>query len=283
MEKIKKEGQLNTEQSNCGIVMPISAIDNCSADHWKDVLKIISESAENSGFIPRLVSESDDSGIIQKTIIHNLYEDPIVIVDVSGKNPNVMFELGLRLAFDKPTIVVKDDKTSYSFDTSPIEHLSYPRDLRYQSILDFKEKLKDKIVATYKKATTDENYTTFLKHFGTFKIAKLDEKVVGKEEFIIKSIQDLKEDLLRSISKQKLNDTDTPVANITKLMVENKMKDFIIDRGLKTLWDIKTKKLNGECLSYLWTDSSIKKVCGTPTTLNHHMMTIIEDSDNLPF
>jgi len=32
-----------------------------------------------------------------------------------------MFELGLRLAFDKPAIIVKDDNTSYSFDTAPIE------------------------------------------------------------------------------------------------------------------------------------------------------------------
>jgi hypothetical protein len=35
----------------------------------------------------------------------------------------------MRLAFDRPTIIVKDDLTTYSFDTSPIEHLEYPRDL----------------------------------------------------------------------------------------------------------------------------------------------------------
>lgn len=74
-----------------------------------------------------------------------MYENPIVVCDVSGKNPNVMFELGIRLAFDKPTIIIKDDKTSYSFDTSPIEHLEYPRDLRYNRIEDFKSKLTDKI------------------------------------------------------------------------------------------------------------------------------------------
>jgi hypothetical protein len=32
-------------------------------------------------------------------------------------------DMGLRLAFDKPTIIIKDDKTSYAFDTPPIEHL----------------------------------------------------------------------------------------------------------------------------------------------------------------
>ena len=59
----------------------------------------------------------------------------MVVVDVSWKNPNVMFELGLRLAFDRPTIVVKDIETDYAFDTSPIVHVLYPRSLRYQPIL----------------------------------------------------------------------------------------------------------------------------------------------------
>jgi hypothetical protein len=36
---------------------------------------------------------------------------PDYLCDVSGKNANVMFELGLRLAFDNPTIIIKDDKT----------------------------------------------------------------------------------------------------------------------------------------------------------------------------
>lgn len=112
----------------CGVVMPISAIDGLSEAHWADVLGMISEAASKAGFIANLVSNADDVGVIQKRIIQNLYDNAIVVCDVSGKNPNVMFELGMRLAFNKPTIIVKDDKTSYSFDTSPIEHVSYPRE-----------------------------------------------------------------------------------------------------------------------------------------------------------
>ena len=104
----------------CGIVMPISSIDGCNEAHWSDVHEILTEAIEDAGFEANLVSNADDVGIIQKRIIQNLYENPIVVCDVSGKNPNVMFELGLRLAFDKPTIIVKDDRTSYSFDTASI-------------------------------------------------------------------------------------------------------------------------------------------------------------------
>lgn len=176
----------------CGIVMPISAIDGCSEEHWSDVMTILTEAIDGAGFDANLVSNADDVGIIQKRIIQNLYENPVVVVDVSGKNPNVMFELGMRLAFDRPTIIIKDDKTSYSFDTSPIEHLEYPRDLRFGKIVEFKERLREKITKTYKAAKEDPQYTTFLKHFGEFKVAKLDTKEVTGAEYIIDELKSIR-------------------------------------------------------------------------------------------
>lgn len=191
----KKDTKENTELKilMCGIVMPISEIDGCTESHWQDVYSIISQATETAGFKSNLVSNSNDVGVIQKTIIQNLYDNPIVVCDVSGKNPNVMFELGLRLAFDKPTIIIIDDKTKYSFDTSPIEHLKYPRDLRFSEIVKFKELLSEKIAQTHKKANEDPQYSTFLKHFGSFKIAEIETEVVSKEDFILEEIKSLRE------------------------------------------------------------------------------------------
>lgn len=197
---MSKEQEKNIEAPCCGLVMPISAIDGCNEQHWSDVKEILTEAVEGAGFKANLVSYADDVGIIQKRIIQNLYENPIVVCDVSGKNPNVMFELGMRLAFDKPTIIIKDDKTTYSFDTSPIEHLEYPRDLRFTKIVEFKKALREKVQATFKKAQSDPTYTTFLKHFGTFTVAKLDTKEVSKEDFIIEELKDLK----RAVQRQQI-------------------------------------------------------------------------------
>ena len=181
----------------CGVVMPISAIDGCTESHWADVLDILSEAIEDAGFDSNIVSNADDVGIIHKRIIQNLYDNPVVVCDVSGKNPNVMFELGMRLAFDKPTVIVKDDKTAYSFDTSAIEHLEYPRDLRFSRVVEFKQKLAEKIVATYSRATTDPQYTTFLKHFGEFKVAKLEKKEVSGQEFILEELRSIRSTMRR--------------------------------------------------------------------------------------
>lgn len=185
------EGE-STQRPTCGIVMPISEIDGCDEGHWVDVQNIVFESAENAGFQAKLVSTADDSGVIQKRIIQNLYDNDIVVCDVSGKNPNVMFELGMRLAFDRPTIVIKDDRTKYSFDTAPIEHLLYPRDLRYATIIDFKVNLSNKIKNTVKRANEDPEYTTFLKNFGQFKVAKIEEKEVSGQEIMLEELTALR-------------------------------------------------------------------------------------------
>jgi len=191
MSKIKQRAN-ETKNVTCGLVMPISAIDGYNEQHWIDVKGILSEAITEANFYPNLVSDADDIGIIHKRIIQNLYENPIVVCDVSAKNPNVMFELGLRLAFDKPTIIVKDDKTNYSFDTSAIEHLEYPKDLRFTQIVSFKNKLKEKIKATYEKSISDKNYTTFLKHFGSFTSVKIETKEVSKEDYIIEELKELR-------------------------------------------------------------------------------------------
>ena len=176
----------STELPKCGLVMPISEIDGCPESH------IISDAVLGAGFQARIVSSSDGVGIIQKNIINNLYADDVVVCDVSCKNPNVMFELGLRLAFDKPTIVVKDDRTNYSFDTSPIEHLTYPRDLRFSSIVDFKEALQDKVKHTYE-AAKDPNFKgSFLKSFGDFIIAKIETTALPRDQFIMEELKALR-------------------------------------------------------------------------------------------
>lgn len=181
-----------------GFIMPIAAIDGCSADHWIDVRNIITEavaSITKYKCTSKIVSESEDVGVIQKRIVQNVYNADVVVCDVSCKNANVMFELGMRLAFDKPTIIIKDELTGFSFDTQVIEHLIYPRDLRFSKIVEFKESLAKKIVATYETAINDPEHSTFLKNFGQFKVAALEETTVTPDNLIISMLGELQNDL----------------------------------------------------------------------------------------
>ena len=183
---------------SCGIVMPISPIDGCSAEHWAEVKQIIQDAVdtiEQPKFTAKLVSDADDIGVIQKRIVQGVYNSDIIVCDVSGKNSNVMFELGMRLAFDKPTVIIKDDKTDYSFDTSIIEHIGYPRDLRFSKIVSFKKNLAEKIAATYSSSRSNPNHSTFLKSFGTFKVAHLSQTEAPSEQVMMEMLSEMQRDI----------------------------------------------------------------------------------------
>lgn len=253
----------------CGIIMPISAIDGCPGEHWAEVKNIISESICAAGYDPNLVSDAEDIGIIQKRIIQNIYNNDIVVCDVSGKNPNVMFELGMRLAFDKPAIIVIDDKTDYSFDTSPIEHLSYPRDLRYNKILEFKEQLAKKIKATVEKAKSDSTYTTFLKNFGTFEIAHLEKKEGTINDLLLERMDFIAHRLYRLEDRLNITSSD---ANTIDGMIFERIQDFcnkekISVEHLKKGGTILRDKL----FDYLEESLSLRRMCGNSEILRGYM------------
>lgn len=218
---------------SCGIIMPISTVDGLSAEHWSDVKSIIQEAVDSIAapkFVARLVSEADDVGVIHKRIVQGVYSSDIVICDVSGKNANVMFELGMRLAFDKPTIIIKDDKTDYSFDTSVIEHIPYPRDLRFAKINSFKKQLSEKIIATHKAARSNPDHSTFLKNFGTFKVAHLNQKEATGEVVMIDMLADLQQAVseLRRAQRTKprtLNSVSSGVKQIVGALLEIMVKE----------------------------------------------------------
>lgn len=248
----KLEGDAVSEVAKkCGIIMPIASMDGYSESHWKDVKRILASAIEDAGFAARIVSESDDIGVIHQRIVQNLYDNPMIVCDISGRNANVMFELGLRLAFDKPTIIVKDDDTKYSFDTSVIEHLTYPKDLRYHSIENFKTELRQKIEKTYATFLEDPStYSTFLKNFGSFKVPEIDEKVLPINEYIIEELKSIRGDLDQLNLKDRMqknfifsedvikNPTPAPAADKIKLSFFDPQKAKIAESKFRNTKDV---------------------------------------------
>lgn len=190
VENIKKK---------CGVIRPIAAFNNYPQSHWGEIHDIIVEATDKAKYDCTLVSNTFGTNFIHKAIVNNLYNNDIVIADVSGKNPNVMFELGIRLTFDKPTIIIKDDKTEYTFDAGIIDHLEYPADLNYKRINEFKEELAQRI------ESTQANHTSFLKNFGEFKVSKLEQKDVTEFEYLKQAIENLRSDFTNSLTPNLTN------------------------------------------------------------------------------
>lgn len=211
----ENSSQENRSPSFCGIVMPIAAMGDYSESHWLDIQNIIKEAVSLAGYEARLVSESVEATVIIRSIVQNVYSDEIVVCDVSGMNPNVMFELGMRLAFDKPVVIIKDDATRFSFDISTIEHLEYPKSLRYQSIQNFKIKLSEKIKGTLK-ASKDEGYRSFLSNFGSFTVANLKDTTLNESEAL--------ETILNKLDKFDTRLLDVERRKTTKELLSNRSR-----------------------------------------------------------
>ncbi|MFH0067515.1 hypothetical protein [Peribacillus sp. NPDC056705] len=192
-----------TPNLKCGIIMPIAAMDSYTEKHWQDVKKIIIEASQQVDgllFETSMVSDSKETNVIHRNIIQNVYNSDIVICDISGRNPNVLFELGMRLTFDKPTIVIKDIPTPFMFDTGNIQTLEYPKDLRYDQIVEFKEELAIKIKQTYEASINIDGYSPFLGNFGRFLVPKLNQEEVSDPQKIILDRLDSLQSELKSIT-----------------------------------------------------------------------------------
>lgn len=63
--------------------------------------------------------EIHETGLITRQVIQHIINDPLVIADLSMKNPNVFYELGIRHTLKKPTILIMTKKKGEEspFDT----------------------------------------------------------------------------------------------------------------------------------------------------------------------
>lgn len=248
--------EVTSKSMKCGIIMPIAQHNDYPQDHWKDVLNILIEAINETEFEPSLVSDDPAIGLIHDRIVTNLYTNEVVICDVSSKNPNVMFELGLRLAFDKPTIIIKDELTGFSFDTGIIEHIPYPSSLRFSQIVHFKSELVKRIKATFETSKADTNYSPFLKSFGKRIIpAKIDGQEISESKYIIESLNGLQQEFRYLRNKVFLNENeyknnenlDFNTAKIVRNELENNIKENGVlksDKDIDLLISLIAKKYN---------------------------------------
>ena len=77
-----------------------------------------------------------------------LFRSPIAVCDLSTRNPNVLFELGIRQAFDKPVVLIQEKGTQKIFDIAPLRYLEYSKDMKYHEVIESQRKLQEAIEAT---------------------------------------------------------------------------------------------------------------------------------------
>ena len=131
---------------------------------FKEVLtRLITPAVNQAGFAVE-TAEQDGSDVIQSTIINQLLKtDNLVIADLSDHNPNVLFELGIRIAKELPVALIKAEGTGRIFDVDNMMRvLSYSPNLWPSTVENDLPKLSKHIKAAWDNRTTGKNYMQIL-------------------------------------------------------------------------------------------------------------------------
>jgi hypothetical protein len=101
----------------CFAIMPFRERESArSAGFFDEVLRaLIAPAGRDAGF-EVLTANREGSDVIHATIVNQLLDADLVVADLTENNPNVLFELGLRIAEDKPIALIRSKGTAAIFD-----------------------------------------------------------------------------------------------------------------------------------------------------------------------
>jgi hypothetical protein len=77
---------------------------------------VIEPTVEKFGYKAIRGDHISQPGMINSQVFEHLMEDDLAIADLTGKNPNVYYELAIRHGADKPVINIKEESESLAFD-----------------------------------------------------------------------------------------------------------------------------------------------------------------------
>ena len=115
----------DNQKHTCFVIMPF-AVD--FKNQWE---LAVAPAIVDAGLVPLRGDDSSlAAGIIMSDVTRLIYESTLIVADLSGKNPNAMYELGLAHSAQKPAVMIAQNDADVPFDLSHVRYLKYEvRDL----------------------------------------------------------------------------------------------------------------------------------------------------------
>lgn len=111
--------QSNERSPQVFVLMPFS-----EENEWL-FYEVLAPTIRELGLEPIRADTSLDQQNILKDIVAGIMASSIVVADITGLNPNVMYELGMAHGLQKPTIILTQSVSSAPFDLRPYRMLPY--------------------------------------------------------------------------------------------------------------------------------------------------------------
>jgi hypothetical protein len=179
-----------TQNKTCFVIMPIADMEGYDTGHFSRVYEyLIKPACINAGFEPHRADIVAASNYIIIDILRKILDSDMVICDLSGRNPNVLYELGVRQAFNLPTVLIKDIKTPKIFDIQGLRYTEYNHALRIDEVQKERERIELSISET---AENTHDINSMIQLLGV-QAAPLPHKVELSNEtsVILESLKDI--------------------------------------------------------------------------------------------
>ena len=146
IEKTKKSDVKTKDKKTCFVVTPIGKPDSEIRRHIDGIINIAIEPALGDEYLVEAAHTYFNSTSITKQVYQKLYDCDLVIANLTDLNPNVMYELGIRFCFGKPTVLIAKKDTKLPFDINEQRTFFYIDDaLGMLELRESIEKIKETI------------------------------------------------------------------------------------------------------------------------------------------
>jgi len=114
------------DAKTCFVISPIGG-DESQTRKWADqtIKHLIGPAAEKHGFVVMRADQEDRAGIITTHIIQRLVGSELVIADLTGRNPNVFYELAVRHVTRKPLVQIIRAEEDIPFDVQGMRTVKF--------------------------------------------------------------------------------------------------------------------------------------------------------------
>lgn len=107
------------KKKTCFVIAPIGDDESETRKRSDQILKhVISPPLDECGYKAVRADKIEKPGVITSQVIQHVIEDPLVIADLTGRNPNVFYELAIRHAIRKPFIQIIQKGERIPFDVA---------------------------------------------------------------------------------------------------------------------------------------------------------------------
>lgn len=122
--------KISIQKNKCFVLMQFSK-------DLDEIYGVIKEELDSIGFICNRADDIEGSPIIFNKILKEMFSSRFIIAELSYKNPNVFYELGIAHSFKDPSNIILIKQKSGEASN---ENASYPFDLRHLQYIEYTTK-----------------------------------------------------------------------------------------------------------------------------------------------